>query len=55
MELCARLEARGILLKDLSRLPGLSGCVRITIGPRAVNERLLRALFALRPPRKGHA
>jgi histidinol-phosphate aminotransferase len=45
--LCARLEARGILIKDLSRLPALAGCVRITVGPPRINARLLRALRAV--------
>ncbi len=53
--LCGLLEARGILLKDLSRLPGLDGCVRITVGPREVNRRFLRALQAILRAWPSHA
>lgn len=45
--LCGLLQARGILIKDLSALPGMAGCVRITIGTRAIHARLLRALAAI--------
>lgn len=45
--LCGLLQARGILIKDLSALPLLEGCVRITIGTRAIHARLLRTLAAI--------
>ncbi|MBW7929731.1 MAG: histidinol-phosphate transaminase [Gammaproteobacteria bacterium] len=36
----------GILLRDFSREPELSGCIRITVGDPAENDRLLNALAA---------
>lgn len=36
--------ADGFLLRDFSRQPGLARCLRITIGSRAENDRLLAAL-----------
>lgn len=42
--LCGLLQARGILIKDLSRQPLLADCVRITVGTRVLNQRLLREI-----------
>ncbi len=39
-----RARRAGILLRDFSGEPGLEGCLRITIGEEAVNQRLLEAL-----------
>ena len=39
-----RPRDRGLLLRDFSRQPGLAGCLRITIGSREENDRLLAAL-----------
>jgi histidinol-phosphate aminotransferase len=36
--------AGGFLLRDFARQPGLAGCLRITIGSRGENDRLLAAL-----------
>ena len=36
--------AGGFLLRDFSRQPGLTECLRITIGSRGENDRLLAAL-----------
>jgi len=36
--------AGGLLLRDFSRQPELAGCLRITVGSRAENDRLLAAL-----------
>jgi len=36
--------ADGLLLRDFSRQPGLAQCLRITVGSRAENDRLLSAL-----------
>ena len=42
--LCRRLYKRGIVIKDLNGHPRLRDHVRITLGDRYLNERLLRAL-----------
>lgn len=39
-----RMRDRGILVRDRSRDPGCDGCVRITLGSRQQNDRLLSAL-----------
>jgi histidinol-phosphate aminotransferase len=43
-EVAAAMRARGILVRDMSDFPGLQTCIRFTIGPRAMNDRLLEAL-----------
>ncbi|MBM5812721.1 MAG: histidinol-phosphate transaminase [Gammaproteobacteria bacterium] len=45
--LAAALRA-GLLLRDFSREPRLAGCIRITVGAPADNDRLLAALGELR-------
>jgi histidinol-phosphate aminotransferase len=40
----AASAAAGLQLRDFSRQPALPGCLRITIGSRAENDRLLAAL-----------
>jgi histidinol-phosphate/aromatic aminotransferase/cobyric acid decarboxylase-like protein len=37
----------GLLLRDFSRVPGLEGCLRFSIGTSEQNERLLCAVEAL--------
>ena len=37
-------RARGVLLRDFSRKPGLEGCVRITVGDEDQNRLLLEIL-----------
>jgi histidinol-phosphate aminotransferase len=39
-----RLLAAGVLVRDVSAQPGLAGCLRVSIGLRAENDRLLQAL-----------
>jgi histidinol-phosphate aminotransferase len=46
-EVAARLLARGILVRDFSRVPFLANCLRITIGSPAENDALLAALADL--------
>lgn len=43
-----RAAAAGVVLRDVSRQPGLAGCLRITIGLAAENDRALAALAARR-------
>lgn len=38
------LVARSVLVRDLSQLPGLEGCLRVTIGTPAENDRFIEAL-----------
>lgn len=38
------LRRRGVLVRDLTDFRGLAACLRVTLGPRAVNDRFLRAL-----------
>jgi len=45
----ARLLAADVLVRDFSSQPGLSGCLRITIGRPDENDTMLRALDALPP------
>ena len=41
------LVARSVLVRDLSIAPGLEGCLRVTIGTPAENDRFLEALAAI--------
>ncbi|MCX8205001.1 MAG: histidinol-phosphate transaminase [Candidatus Nezhaarchaeota archaeon] len=41
---CSALLARGILVRDRGRLPLLENCLRITVGPREANRRVVEAL-----------
>lgn len=41
------LRSRGILVRDRSSEPGLSNCIRVTVGAAAENARLLAALETL--------
>jgi len=43
-ELCMRLAAKGILIKDFGGVPGLNRHVRITIGARRHNDALLGSI-----------
>lgn len=43
------LLARGIVLRDVSRYPGLDNCLRISIGTTAENDAVLEALASLEP------
>jgi histidinol-phosphate aminotransferase len=43
------LRARGIVVRDVSQQPGLSECLRISIGRPAQNDALLAALDATGP------
>ncbi len=38
------LVDRGVLVRDFSRWPRLAGCLRVTVGTRAENDRFLEAL-----------
>jgi histidinol-phosphate aminotransferase len=40
------LLARGVAVRDVSALPGLTGCLRITVGTRDENRRCVEALRA---------
>lgn len=42
--LAARLSARGIGIRDFSKVPGLLGCIRITVGTPAENDAVLEAV-----------
>ncbi len=42
--LFGRLLGEGVLVRDFSHVPGLTNCVRVTVGTRAEHERLLEAL-----------
>ncbi|MGL5512716.1 MAG: aminotransferase class I/II-fold pyridoxal phosphate-dependent enzyme, partial [Sporomusa sp.] len=44
--LTARLSARGIGVRDFSAAPGLTGCIRITIGTPAENNDVLEVVTA---------
>jgi histidinol-phosphate aminotransferase len=39
-----RLVARGVLVRDFSRWPRLEGCLRVTVGTEAENDRFITAL-----------
>jgi histidinol-phosphate aminotransferase len=43
-DLFDRLLARGVLVRDFSRQPRLSGCLRVTVGTPAENDAFLAAL-----------
>jgi histidinol-phosphate aminotransferase len=45
-DLWERLAARGVLVRDVSSAPALGGCLRVSIGERADNDRFLDALAA---------
>jgi len=38
------LEKRGVLVKDFGSNPLLKNCIRVTVGPRSMNERFLEVL-----------
>lgn len=42
--LAARLSAQGIGIRDFSTVPGLLGCIRITVGTPAENDAVLEAV-----------
>ncbi len=42
-----RLIEKGILLRDVSKGPGLSGCLRLSLGTREQNDTVLAALQAI--------
>lgn len=46
-DLFDRLLDRGVLVRDFSRQPRLSGCLRVTIGTDAENDAFLAALTAI--------
>ncbi|MEM2958771.1 MAG: aminotransferase class I/II-fold pyridoxal phosphate-dependent enzyme [Candidatus Jordarchaeaceae archaeon] len=39
-----KLLSKGILVRDRSDLPLLNNCLRITLGPRKINQRLLDSI-----------
>ena len=43
-EVYGRLLTGGVIVRDRSRVPGCEGCLRITVGTPAENDRLLRLL-----------
>jgi histidinol-phosphate aminotransferase len=43
-EVWERIAARGVLVRDVSSVTGLAGCLRVSIGERADNDRFLNAL-----------
>jgi len=47
-QLCKALAARGILIKDVSSITGLGGCVRVSVGAREELDLLEGALAELR-------
>jgi HAD superfamily hydrolase (TIGR01548 family) len=50
-ELQKRLAGKGIIVRDFSSRPGLAGCLRITVGSKAENNRLISELKKILPPR----
>lgn len=49
---CADLLARGIVVRNFSRAPGLADCLRVTVGAREENDAFLEALaVSVRPGR----
>ncbi|MBM4420020.1 MAG: histidinol-phosphate transaminase [Chloroflexi bacterium] len=40
----ARFLAQGVLIRDVSGWPGCAGCLRVTVGTRAENDRFIAAL-----------
>ena len=51
-EVYERLLAGGVIVRNRSRVPGCEGCLRITVGTPAENDRLLRLLGATSTTRK---
>lgn len=47
MRICGQLLAEGIIVRDRSTVPGLDGCVRVTIGTAEENELFLSRLESL--------
>lgn len=47
------LVDRGVLVRDFSRWPRLAGCLRVTVGTRAENDRFLAALAEVLAVRRG--
>jgi len=43
-EVWAALVDQGVLVRDCSGWPGLTGCLRVTVGTEAENARFLEAL-----------
>ena len=52
-EVCSQLLGKGIVVRDRSSLPGLEGCIRVTIGTMAENDRFLSELELCSPERRG--
>lgn len=46
-EVYGRLLAGGVIVRNRSKVPGCEGCLRITVGTPAENDRLLRLLASL--------
>ncbi len=46
-ELHSRLVDRGVLVRDMSHLPGLEGCLRVSVGKREENDAFLEALYSV--------
>lgn len=46
-EVYERLLAGGVIVRNRSKVPGCEGCLRITVGTPAENDRLLRLLASL--------
>lgn len=46
-EVCRRMLEKGIVIRDRSSLPGLQGCVRVSVGLPEENDLLLRELEAV--------
>ena len=51
-EVYERLLGGGVIVRNRSRVPGCEGCLRITVGTPAENDRLLRLLGATSTTRK---
>ena len=41
------LNSRGILVRNVSHYPGLSGCLRVSMGSPEQNDRFLEAMRAI--------
>jgi histidinol-phosphate/aromatic aminotransferase/cobyric acid decarboxylase-like protein len=46
-DLTRSLAEKEIIIKDVSSMPMLEDCVRITVGSREINERFLEAVKGL--------
>lgn len=46
-EICRRLLDEGIIVRDRSGMPGLDGCIRVTVGTPTENDQFLAGLQAL--------